>query len=74
MPTTEGSGHACCRPEALKCGIADLGALGAIMRFGSLANMAGIPAITIPAGHDTAGACPCGCCALTPPSTCHKQF
>ena len=43
------------RPEALKCGISDLGALGAVIRFATLANLTGIPAITIPAGHDTAG-------------------
>ena len=42
-------------PAALATGESDLGLLDRIMRFAPAANLAGFPAISIPAGEDAAG-------------------
>ena len=41
--------------QALPDGISDLGQITEIMRFAPLANLTGIPAISVPAGYDSAG-------------------
>ena len=44
------------RPEALVGGEADLRQTGELMRFTISANMAGIPAVSVPVGHSAGGA------------------
>ena len=49
-------------PQDLKCGASDLTLLSAVMRFATLANLVGLPAISLPVGQDSAGTargCPC---------------
>lgn len=42
-------------PQDLKCGASDLTLLSAVMRFATLANLVGLPAISLPVGQDSAG-------------------
>ncbi|KAK9834816.1 hypothetical protein WJX81_000884 [Elliptochloris bilobata] len=42
-------------PQDLKCGASDLTLLSAVMRFATLANLVGLPAISLPVGQDTTG-------------------
>ncbi len=43
-------------PQDLKCGASDLPLLSAVMRFATLANLVGLPAVSLPVGQDAAGA------------------
>jgi Asp-tRNA(Asn)/Glu-tRNA(Gln) amidotransferase A subunit family amidase len=53
------------RPDALKAGESDLTVLTELMRFVVAANFVGVPAISFPAGHDSAGL-PVGLQAMAP--------
>jgi hypothetical protein len=69
-----------CRPDALAHGEADLAQTGELMRFTISANMAGIPALSLPVGHSAGGAhisfsslhiLTSNCCAVClPPEQC----
>ena len=45
-------------PQDLKCGASDLTLLSSVMRFATLANLVGLPAISLPVGQDSAGMAP----------------
>lgn len=64
-PTT-GCAAPAIRADALRQGESDLATLGRIMRFASLANLTGYPAISFPAGYTEAGL-PIGFMALGRP-------
>lgn len=49
------------RPDVLSHGETDVVQTGELMRFTISANMAGIPALSIPVGHSSAGAPPMPC-------------
>ena len=44
-----------CRPDVLQGGESDLTTVGQLMRYVSLSNFTGHPAIAIPVGHDHQG-------------------